>query len=298
MIAGILSGLAAAFFQSCSYLFSKRYVARFHQTTIGLLLCGHVVMGAFSLILLPFLWPHSMPAFSNFAFPLAGCVVFYLLGQALLFLTLKDADASRVSPLLGMKILMLAALTIIFTNQHFHALQWLAILIGVAAAYCLGMLGREMTARNWMWIVLTCLCYSLSDLNIKVIIGRFPDLGLFHASLFCACLCYFFCGAASCCALPFFPRQSFSKWKASFPFGLFWFVGILFLFACFGSIGVVFGNIVQSTRGVMSIVMGSYVAARGYEHIEEKVRPAVILMRLLAGALMIVAIILFSAGQK
>jgi drug/metabolite transporter (DMT)-like permease len=298
MILGILSGFVAAFFQSCSYLFSKRYVARFEQTTLGLLVCSHVFMGVFSLALLPFLWPETAPRFSHFAVPLAGCVVFYLLGQAFLFVTLKDSDASRVSPLLGLKILLLAALTVMFTNQQFHALQWLAIIIGVCAAYCLGLLGREMTARNWLWILLACLSYSLSDLNIKAIIGRFNGLGLFHASVLCACLCYLFCGAAACIALPFFPRPSFSKWKASFPFALSWFTGILFLFACFGSIGVVFGNIVQSTRGVMSILMGSYVAARGYEHIEEKVTRRATFLRLCAATMMIAAIVLFYSGQK
>lgn len=230
--------------------------------------------------------------------PLSGCVFFYLFGQAFLFLSFRESDASRVSPLLGLKIMMLAAITVIFTNQHFHALQWLAIVIGVCAAYLLSMLGREMTPKNWVWVLLACLCYSISDLSIKVIIGRFENIGLFHASVLCVCLCYFFCGIAACAALLFLPRPSISKWKASFPFALFWYTGILFLFACFGSIGVVFGNIVQSTRGVISILMGSYVAARGYEHIEEKVGPRVVIVRLCAGILMIAAIALFYAGQK
>lgn len=298
MIPGILSGFAAAFLQSCSYLFSKRYVARFEQTTAGLLVCGHVIMGIFSVLLLPLVWPHPMPVFARYALPLSGCVVFYLSGQAFLFLTFKESDASRVSPLLGLKIMMLAAITALFTNQHFHAQQWLAIVIGVCAAYLLSMLGREMTVKNWMWVLLACLCYSLSDLSIKVLIGRFENMGLFHASVLCSCLCYFSCGIAACGALLFLPRPPLSKWKASFPFALSWFTGMLFLFACFGSIGVVFGNIVQSTRGLISILMGSYVAARGYEHIEEKVRPRVIIVRFCAGLLMIAAIALFYAGQK
>jgi hypothetical protein len=94
-----------------------------------------------------------------------------------------------------------------------------------------------------------------------------------------------------------FPVFSFSKWKASFPFAVSWFTGILFLFLCFGSIGVVFGNIVQSTRGLMSILMGSFVAYKGYEHIEEKMTPRATLWRLFAGALMIAAIALFYCGE-
>jgi drug/metabolite transporter (DMT)-like permease len=302
MITGVLFGFSAAFFQSCSYLFSKRYVARFTQTTLGLLLCSHVIMGVFSLILLPFFIPKDVPLtmadVARYAFPLAGCVIFYLLGQVSLFRSFKDTDASRVSPLLGLKILMLAALAIIFTNQHFHFMQWGGIVLSVVAAYMLGMLGRKMSLRSWGWIFCACLCYSLSDLSIKALIGRFAGLGLFHASVLSTCLSYFFCGVIASAALFFFPVFPFPKWKASFPFALFWFTGILFLFLCFGSIGVVFGNIVQSTRGLMSILMGSFVAHKGYEHIEEKVTAGATLWRLCAGTLMITAIALFYAGQK
>jgi drug/metabolite transporter (DMT)-like permease len=297
VIAGILFGFIAAFFASCSYLFSRRYVAKFTQGALSLLVAGHVIMGVFSLALLPFLAPKTMPSFLLYALPLAGCVVFYLAGQASLFLCLQDADASRVSPLLGLKILMLSALAVIFTNQHFHALQWAGIVIAICAAGILGMLGREMTAKSWMWVLFACFFYSLSDLSIKVLIGRFGQCGLFHASVFSACLCYLCSGLAACAALPFCGRVSLQKWKASFPFAGFWYAGIVFLFLCFGAIGVVFGNIVQSTRGVMSILMGSYVSSKGYEHIEEKVSPRVIFLRLFAGILMILAIVLFYTGQ-
>jgi drug/metabolite transporter (DMT)-like permease len=299
MITGILFGFAAAFFQSCSYLFSKRYVARFEQTTVGLLVCGHVIMGAFSVVLLPFVWSKTMPSFYVYALPLAGCVVFYLLGQVFLFWSFKDTDASRVSPLLGLKILMLAALALIFSNQHFYLLQWGGIVLSVAAACMLGMMGKKLTLKSWGWIFCACLCYSLSDLSIKILIGRFAGLGLglFHASVLSTCLNYFVCGAIAGTALLLFPVFSFSKWKASFPFAVSWFTGILFLFLCFGSIGVVFGNIVQSTRGLMSILMGSFVAHKGYEHIEEKVALRAMLWRLFAGSLMIAAIALFYLGE-
>jgi drug/metabolite transporter (DMT)-like permease len=241
--------------------------------------------------------PGTLGDLPRYALPLAGCVIFYLLGQVFLFRSFKDTDASRVSPLLGLKILMLAALTLIFTNQHFHFLQWGGILLSVVAAYMLGLLGKKMSLKSWGWIFCACLCYSLSDLSIKALIGRFAGLGLFHASVLSTCLSYFLCGIVASASLLFFPVFPLPKWKASFPFAFFWFSGILFLFLCFGSIGVVFGNIVQSTRGLMSILMGSFVAHKGYEHIEEKVSPRATVWRLCAGTLMIVAIALFYAGE-
>jgi drug/metabolite transporter (DMT)-like permease len=297
MITGIILGCAAAFFQSGSYLFSKRYVAKFEKSTVGLLVAGHCIMGVFSLALLPFFLPKTMPQFSSYGFPLFGGVTSYLSAQTCFFLSLKNTDASRVSPLLGLKIIILSAISILFLKQHFSFLQWSGICISLSAAYLLGLLGNRISLKSWIWIIGACFFYSLSDICIKQLLVRFEYLGLFEASLLSTCLCYIFCGLVSAACLPLFPFRSLDRWKIAFPFAGFWFVGILFLFGCFGSIGVVFGNIVQSTRGVLSILMGSYVAHRGYGHIEEKVSAKVLLMRIFAGVLMILSIALFYLGR-
>jgi hypothetical protein len=56
---------------------------------------------------------------------------------------------------------------------------------------------------------------------------------------------------------------------------------------------VVFGNIVQSSRGVISIVMGSVVSNLGFVHIETNTGQRIFLLRLSAGLLMFGAIVLF-----
>jgi drug/metabolite transporter (DMT)-like permease len=297
MVTGILFGFAAAFFQSGSYLFSKRYVAAFEKSTMGLLIAAHCIMGIFSLVLIPFFLPKTMPAFSHYAFPLFGGVASYLAAQACFFLSLKRTDASRVSPLLGLKIIILAAISIFFLNQHFSPAQWGSIGLSLGAAYLLGNVGTKIPFKSWAWILGACFFYSLSDLCIKQLISRFNEHGLFRASILSTCLCYILSGIVSVACLPLFPFRSFARWKIAFPFAVFWYTGICFLFGCFGSIGVVFGNIVQSTRGVMSILMGSVVASRGYEHIEEKVAITVLVYRIFAGMLMIAAIALFYRGH-
>jgi drug/metabolite transporter (DMT)-like permease len=297
MMTGILLGFAAAFFQSGSYLFSKRYVAAYEKSTVGLLVAAHCFMGVFSLVLVPFFLPAQMPAFSAYAFPLFAGVASYLAAQACFFLSLKTEDASRVSPLLGLKIIIIAAISIFFLGQHFSFLQWGAIVLSLAAAYLLGNLGTKISFRGWAWILGACFFYSLSDICIKQLISRFDALGLFRASLLSTCLCYLLCGIIAAACLPLFPFRSAGRWKTALPFAAFWYTGICFLFGCFGSIGVVFGNIVQSTRGVMSIVMGSYVAHRGYEHIEEKVTVKVLVLRIFAGLMMVLAIAMFYLGN-
>ncbi len=297
MIGGVILGLGAAFCQSGSYLFSKRYVAKFEKSTIGLLVAGHCIMGLFSLALLPLVMPERMPALSGFAIPLFVGVACYLIGQASFFLALKTEDASRLSPLLGLKIIMLAGLTGAVLSQHFSPLQWGGIALSIIAAALLGLLGTRMTARGWLWVLFACFFYSVSDLCIKQLITHFAYLGLISASALSTCLCYLLSAIAAAACLPLFRAHSASRWKAALPFAVFWYAGILLLFGCFGSIGVVFGNIVQSTRGVISIIGGSIVAFRGYEHIEERAPAPVVLWRVAAGVLMVAAITAFYAGN-
>jgi hypothetical protein len=131
---------------------------------------------------------------------------------------------------------------------------------------------------------------------MKELINKFSYLGLFSACVVSACLSYVLAGVAALALLPFVKTQSGARWRAAFPFAVFWFVGILFLFGCFASVGVVFGNIVQSTRGILSLAMGWAVARRGHEHIEEKIPGRVFGVRVAAGTLMLAAIALFYLG--
>ena len=65
------------------------------------------------------------------------------------------------------------------------------------------------------------------------------------------------------------------------------------LYICFGLIGVVFGNIVQSTRGLFSIVIGASLAHAGWHGLETQVDRRTLTRRLLAAALMTAAIALY-----
>ena len=82
------------------------------------------------------------------------------------------------------------------------------------------------------------------------------------------------------------------------PFSAIWLVAMLLLFATFAIIGVVFGNIVQSSRGIISILIGYLVAAAGHQHLEQKVAHGVLARRIAAAALLSLAIALLSLGDR
>ncbi|OHB55031.1 MAG: hypothetical protein A2Y12_12025 [Planctomycetes bacterium GWF2_42_9] len=68
---------------------------------------------------------------------------------------------------------------------------------------------------------------------------------------------------------------------------------MILLFSSFALIGVIFGNIIQSTRGIMSIVLGYIISNFGHELLETKITKKVFIYRLLAAILMTGSIALF-----
>jgi drug/metabolite transporter (DMT)-like permease len=250
-------------------------------------------MGLASFICLPLVLPTPRPDWRAFAGPLLACSLFYAVGQAALFMALKRSDASRISPLLGVKLVVLAVITSVWQHQTYSAPQWAAVFLAVAAAWVLNRTGGALRGQSIAWILLACVGYSLSDLNIRGLVACFASLRLFHASALSTLLCYAFLGA---CCLPFLPllkNEPRHAWRQAAPFAGAWLLGMLCLFACFGSIGVVFGNIVQSTRGLISVALGAAIAHAGHHDLEAHADTSVLLRRILAAAMMLAAIALF-----
>jgi drug/metabolite transporter (DMT)-like permease len=295
VVTGILLGFGAAIAQSLSYVFSRIFSDKYPRSTLILLSLSHCIMGIFSVIPFILLCPATLPKFSEYAPSLFACALFYLAGQACLFLALTRTDASRVSPLLGLKLLFLTGISVAFLQQHFLPTQWAAVFICVIAAVMLNWSGGRIAWQSLALIIFACLVYSISDLNIKLLVGHFLKLGLFKSSVLSVCLCYMVCGLAGMIMLVFLPRTLKSQWINAVPFAIAWLCAMFFLFACFASIGVVFGNIVQSTRGVISIVLGSFIAGVGLEHLEKKITTKVLLRRIFAAVLMVLSIALFYA---
>ena len=296
MLSGILLGFVAAVFQSTSYVGSRVFDHKYPGRTLNLLSLSHIVMGIFALALLPFIWPNAMPAFSAYAPSLIACSGFYLIGQGLLFAALKKSSASRVSPLLGIKVFILALISVSLLDQHFGLLQWTAIVMSVAAMVMLSRTGEKLSLAGALWIFLTCFSYCLSDINIKILVGHFGYLGLAHGAILSGCLSYIVCGIVAAVLLPFVPRPTTTMWTYSLPFALSWFAAMLLLYSCFGIIGIVYGNIVQSSRGIISIMFGAALVKCDFEHLDQKVSRGVFFQRFAAAVLMSCAIALYYLG--
>ncbi len=296
MAIGILFGFGMAISFSVAYLFTRSFINRYHSS-LYLLIWSHLLIGIACVLMLPLLWTerYEGPIFQD-AFQ---CAFYYLLGQFALFQAVKYSNASRVAPLLGIKIVFIAVLSFFFLDHQFDVLQIMAILVSLAAATLLNWTGGKMPFASIVWVMVSCLFYSLSDIYIKKLVNCFPDVPVLHRSMLAMTIVYLICGAFSVAALPWFRKiHSRKMLKTALPFTVFWFISMILLFGCFDMIGPVFGNLIQSTRGIFSIIIGLFVAKAGYSSIESKVPLRVLLQRLGAAVLMSLAIVMFSWGMK
>jgi drug/metabolite transporter (DMT)-like permease len=239
-----------------------------------------------------------MPALSSYLPSLLASTGFYLFGQIFLFSALIKSEPSRVSPLLGMKLIILALISFFFLHQHLSLAQWIAVLLCSISVFLLSNSGKKLQRASLILIILACLSYCISDINIKVLVGHFHYLGVFHGSVFSTALCYVLSGIGGVIFLFARPHNmSRDAWLYSLPFAFSWLLAMFFLFSCFALIGVVFGNILQSTRGVMSIGLGYFIAHISLDRLETKITRQVLVKRILAAVLMTVSIALFYYSQ-
>lgn len=292
MVTGILYGLGAALLQAVSYLCSAVFISRYRTGATTHLILVHIVMGLFSLILLPVLWHPLVTDISSYWMPLLGVSASYLWGQFSLYQAIQCSAASRVSPLLGLKVLVLVLIGSTVFGDQYKLLQWAAVGLCVIGAVWLSASGGRIGWKASGWVLSACVSYAFSDLSIVYLIQYFSSLPLLSATLLSVTLCFLVCGL-SC--LVFLARiKQPGLLLASAPAAISWFLALGSLFACFAELGVVFGGIVQSSRGLISILLTLALAGLGLSFADPLPPAKVLIQRLCAASLMTLAIVLFS----
>lgn len=311
LILGIPFGLTGALFQSLSYLATRHFVQRRPSgASRTLLVLAHVWMGVISLAILPFVWPWGLKLeWAPIALPLVTCAGFYLVGQIGLMMALRHTEPSRVSPLLGFKIVILAFMASLWgqpgsvpgAGHGLGMLQWAAVVLCVVATFSLNFSGVALPGRAIFGLLLAVVTYSISDWNITILVAAVKhetNFGYVKGSIFAACLTYVLCGLIGACLLPLQGSGRWRDWRGSIPFSLAWYAGMLCLYASFGFVGVVCGNILQSTRGLMSVIISAFLIRWGLLHLEPVSTRGAFYKRLGAAALMILAVTLYVQGLR
>lgn len=298
LYAGIILGLLAAVSQSTSYLLAKSFTTHRPGGRRRLLISSHIFIGLISIIAIPFLWPDKVDNY-DFIPPAIICTVAYLFAQGMMFMALHSTDASRVSPLLAGKIVVIA-LIMFFTGQaDINTAQWVAIGLAILAAVCINHAGGSIPLPAIAAVILACLGYSISDVHIYNLMQTLKQLSDTRATLLGVAMCYALAGLI-CLPVGLLKwRETAQDMKHVSGFSAVWTLAMIFLFSCFAFIGPIYGNILQSTRGIISIAMGAIIAKLGHHHLEKKVSPKVFIARIIAALILIAAITMYKmADQK
>ena len=294
---GIIFGIAAALAQSIAYIFSRRYIITGHGGAVRLLVISHFLMGIVSIPVVAFIWSPAMSDVPAYLWDATGAAGFYLLGQASLFAMLRTTDASRIAPLLGLKIVVVAMFYVTLMGARLEPLQWLAVAVSVAAAFVLNYSGGSLPWPIIAATLFTCFTYALSDIHIYRLIAHMGDPNTFMAGARATALSYVMCGVM---VAPFLWRHGSRRpgdWTSTLSYSAFWYPGQYCLFFALAMAGPVLGNIAIATRGLWSIALGVLLAAMGMVHLERRVQHHVLLRRVIAAVMMIAAIALYRARE-
>lgn len=299
---GVAAGFVAALASAVSYFISRHHTSR-GGGSLRLLVIAHALMAAACLPAGWLLWPAGLPATRDWIAPLLGSSCSYLAGQAVVFAALARADTSRVAPLLGLKIAMLACIVSCLPGEPLDRRQWAAVGLCIAAAAMLQRGGGMRPAAVGLTLA-ACVAFAVSDLFIVALIDGLQrtatdaglSLGRLEAGILAMLVTYATCGGIAAVSLWLAPAvrpTTRHDWIAGGRYAATWLVGMAGLYICFGLVGVVFGNIIQSTRGMLSIVIGAGLAHAGWHGLETRLDRGTLIRRLLAAALMTAAIALY-----
>ena len=296
MVAGIILGFVTAFLQSGSYIGSAFFIRK-HKSSLDLLLFSQLFMGAVSLVMLPFFMPELSRAETvRMLIFLLSWVTTFSLGQLGFFYAQKYIEASRLSSLLGLKIIVLSIMWVLFYDRNLNALQICGILISSFAAMAMNWSGGNFALRGIAGITFTIICYSLTDFGEFELLNVLNKGGVIKSGITAVLLCYTALGVIS---LPILLKRRW-EWKKqldSIPFAALWLPSQFSLLICFGLLDPVFGNVIQASRGIISVFLGMLVCRLGLNVMENKISGKLWIRRILAALLMIGGIACFSFGK-
>lgn len=299
VIGGIISGLLTALLQSLSYVCSAAFI-RQYRSPLRLVIFSQLAMGAFCL---PFsFWvfpPELLDNLGRYLSTLLVWVIVFSLGQISFFAALRSIEPSRLSSLLGLKIILLSLFSVVILNHGLGTGKWMAVLLATLAAVGMNWSGgKSFTPIGLFWLLCTLVFYSLADITETKLVLMMPieRIGIIRAAIASGIICYTVLGAVTLFTLTRF-RWTTRQFVKSIPFAAFWFTSQVSLFVCFGLIGPVFGNVIQSSRGMISIAIGMLLMYYKVYGLDAKISPRMWLRRAVAAVLMTTGIILYAVSE-
>ena len=285
---------------SVGYLASARFMKRY-DSAFCLLIAAQVCMMALSLPFLPFVFPFGhIQDMRSYWLVSAAWVSVFIIGQCSFFAAQRYFESSRLSSLLGLKIIVLTVIFISTRNGHVNAGQWTAVLMAAIAAMAFNWSGSGKTdPRGWLFLFVTLVCYSMADITETKLITSVRDSGyaLVRSAFAATFFIYSLLGLVS---LPFlfYAKPDFAQIKMAFPYSVTWLCAQIILLAGYALVKPVFGNVILATRGIFSVLIGAALPLFGLAALDSQIPIRKWVQRGVAAAIMMAAIAVYSYASS
>ena len=296
MFLGILSGFATALINTAGYLFSSRFLLHYNNP-VRLLIMSSLVMMLISLPFMILLCPFSMlpDPLLYLGEVVISCSLF-LIGQGAFFGALRFFEASRLSSLLGLKIIVLSIIFVIFGGA-LNSMQILAVALATVAALLFNWSGTQKSSiKGWLLLIVTLIAYSSVDMfetDMVVKMQQYTGFSSLRSSLAVVPLMYTVLGVLCLPALFFFKPDK-KQLTYAFPYALLWLISQVLLLCCYAFLRPVFGNVILATRGIFSVLAGAALPYFGLAALDSAIPLSMWIRRGIAALVMLGAIALYS----
>ena len=288
---GIFSALLTAIIQPLAYLCSRLFFLRGGRA-IELSVYSQLLMGGVSLFLLLFFLPLLHFDWQLLSRSMA-CALSILLAQLCYFWAIRVVEASRLASMLGFKLVFLVFLNMLFFRQGITLWHWLAVSLCIIAGLVMNYSGLRLSLKALLAIIVCCFFLACSDIADYRLVLVIPSDNVLLRGLLASILCYGCLGLLTLPALCFLRLQR-TKLLAAVPYSAAWMSAMFTFYLSVGLLGPVFTSIIQSSRGLVSVLLGALVAWLGHSGMESKASPRVWLGRLAAALMIIAAVTIFT----
>ena len=190
-----------------------------------------------------------------------------------------------------------AIASLIIYGGKINQLQIAGILLSTVAAFIMNWSsGKPLTGKGILALTVSLISFSATDLTETELV-LFADQGnIVYAGIGVTLLCYLVLGI---CSVPFLFKHPWKLQiqKDALPFALLWLFSQMTLLICFGLLRPVFGNIIQSSRGLFSVLLGIIACRLHWDVMEFCNDRKLWIRRAIAALMMTGGIICFSFGK-
>ncbi len=299
MFIGIISGFAAALINCAGYLFSAGFLLHY-KSPARLLVISATIMMAVSLFFVWWLFPFGMiPDIWRYMGQVVLTSVLFLLGQGSFFAAMRYFEASRLSSLLGLKIVVLSVIFII-SGGMLNLMQISAVFLAAAAAMIFNWAGSgKSPVQGWLLLTVTLCCYSCVDMletSLVVQVQKYTQWSNLYSAIAVVPLLYGTLGVLVSPAL-FRYKPDAGQLKRACPYALLWLSSQVLLLCCFAFLQPVFGNVILAPRGIFSVFIGMLLPYFGLAALDSRISRSLWIRRAVAALVMLGAIVLYSFGS-